>query len=455
MTANDRAVRIIEIEPHFSSEHPDGTFAFGAATMNDLTLAHVRARVQDRAGNEADGWGAIFLSHQWAFPGPSPDAATKDALMRDLLGAYGNRLAGSDTFGHPIDHFLALQPELPGIAFRVATEHGISQPVPDLFGLVALSPIDAAIHDAYGKLHGVSTYDTLGPDWFATDLASVLGPSFGGRSLAEFVRPAPAAFVPVAHTDGALDPLTPGDVTATTIASLTEWIARGGVYAFKVKLKGKDLDWDVARLADVHEAATQALGAHQKLRIFGDLNEQGPSVAYIVELLDQLAANAPDVFAALDALEQPASRHLTDDAAFGDIAHRVPIVLDEGLTSLETIDRAVALGWNGIALKTCKTQSLMLLALAKATGMGLHISVQDLTNPGIALLQSAGLAARLPVTLPFESNARQYYPNTSAPEAAVHPEMYHLRDGRVPTAWLTGPGLGFDTGRFDRAIFRQ
>ena len=48
----------------------------------------------------------------------------------------------------------------------------------------------------------------------------------------------------------------------------------------------------------------------------------------------------------------------------------------------------------------------MLLALAKSHGLDLRVSVQDLTNPGIALLQSAGLAARLPVTRPIETNAR-------------------------------------------------
>jgi L-alanine-DL-glutamate epimerase-like enolase superfamily enzyme len=165
---------------------------------------------------------------------------------------------------------------------------------------------------------------------------------------------------------------------------------------------------------------------------------------------------SPEAFAALDALEQPARRDLGEGAAcVGEAAARVPIVLDEGLVSLAAIDRAVELGWNGIALKTCKTQSLMLLAIAKARGLGLQISVQDLTNPGIALLQSVALASRLPEIRPMETNQRQYFPRTSAPEAVVYPEIFTVRNGQVPASGLTGPGNGFDVARIGRDVFRE
>jgi hypothetical protein len=95
----------------------------------------------------------------------------------------------------------------------------------------------------------------------------------------------------------------------------------------------------------------------------------------------------------------------------------------------------------------------MLLALAKANQANLHVSVQDLTNPGIALLQSVGLAARLQLTRPIETNARQYYPDTSAPEATVFPGIYTAHDGEVSTVGLDGPGLGYQLDRIPRDIF--
>ena len=141
--------------------------------------------------------------------------------------------------------------------------------------------------------------------------------------------------------------------------------------------------------------------------------------------------------------------------SLADVSARIPVVLDEGLTSLEAIDQALDLGWSGIALKTCKTQSLMLLALAKAHGLNLHVSVQDLTNPGIALLHSAGLAARLPVTRPIETNARQYYPDTSTPEATIFPGIYRPTNGAISTDGLDGPGLSYQIDRIPRALFHE
>lgn len=454
MTPSPRHIRIVEVEPFFSVERPAGTFAFGATAAGDLTLAHVRVRVQNRRGGTAEGWGAIFLSHPWAFPGPKPDGATKNGLMRALVSAYGERLTGS-LWGHPLDHFLAIAPELGKIADRVTAERDVAADIPALARLVSLSPIDAAIHDAYGNLHGLSSYETLGPDDLGWDLAHLLGPEFAGRFPGDILRPSPVARIPIAHTVGATDPLTEAEAGGNTIAPLEHWIRRDGLHSFKVKLIGQDLAWDIARLIDVH-AVARTVASERKSRIFADLNEQAPSVDYILALLDGVAGRDPEVLAALDALEQPLSRNLALGApSMADVSARIPVVLDEGLTSLEAIDQAVELGWGGIALKTCKTQSLMLLALAKAHGLNLHVSVQDLSNPGIAFLQSAGLAARMPVIHPIEMNARQYYPDTSAPEATAFPDIYRPVHGEISTAGLDGPGLGYQIDRIPRALFQR
>jgi L-alanine-DL-glutamate epimerase-like enolase superfamily enzyme len=451
--ANPHHVRIAEVECHFSVEHPAGTFSFGAATTGDLTLAHVRVRVEDRAGRSATGWGAIFLSHPWAYPVSALNGPAKNELMKGTVVALGNRLAGSDLWGHPLDHLRAIEPELPVIASTTAAAHGVTEAIPPLFSLVSLSPIDAAIHDAYGNLHGRPSYATLGADHLDWDLGDVLGNAFKGRYPGEFLRQTPESSVPVSHTVGALDPLTSTD--AGTIPPLEEWVRRDMVWSFKVKLKGRDLEWDLARLREVHRIATAADPGHD-VRVFADLNEQAPDVAYILEILDRLHAESPQVARALDALEQPLSRNLGPEASsLETVSARVPVVLDEGLVSLAALEQALALGWSGIALKTCKTQSLMLLALPRAIDAGLHVSVQDLTNPGIALIQSAGLAARLPQTRPIEANARQYYPATSAPEATVFPALYTACNGHIITGDLDGPGLGYRVDRIPRDLFRD
>jgi len=442
--ASSRAARVVAVDTYFSTERPSAAFGFGGSAIGDLTLAHVRVRLEGRDGRNAEGWGAIFLSHPWAYPGADRTAVEKDRQMRDFLDDMAHATLDNGSFGHPLDHFLAMEPDLakPGM--------------PRLAALVAISPLDAAIHDAYGALHGVSSYATLGPDFVSWDLSHVLGPAFAGRHVSDYVRTNPAPSMPIAHTVGTADPLTAAERTGA-YPSLVEWIARDGVSRFKVKLKGKDLAWDIARLRQVHEAARETIAAGDTVQLFADLNEQGPSLDYLTALLDGLAEASPAARAALLSLEQPSSRDLDTNAIdLHAVSARIPVVLDEGLTSLAAIDRAVALGWNAVALKTCKTHSLMLLALAKATALGLDVSVQDLTNPGIALLHSAGLAARLPKPAPLESNQRQYFPHTSMPEATRYPEIFAVRGGTIPTGILDGPGLGYgDLTAIPRDIFGQ
>jgi L-alanine-DL-glutamate epimerase-like enolase superfamily enzyme len=453
---NARAVRIVEVEPIFSVEQSGGAFGLGAVTIGNLTFAHVRVVIESRDGRHAEGWGAILLSWPWAFPGDDWHGTTKDALMRALVAEYGEVLESRREHGHPIDHFLAIEAGLDRITAKVATTMGIVEPVPPLCALVSYSPIDAAIHDAYGNLHNTNSFDTLTEDHLGWDLSRVLGDAFAGKYPADYLRSVPVRRVPIAHTVGALDPVTPDEASEDAIPPLTAWIQRDAPFAFKVKLKGQDLDWDVQRLVDVYCLATNTRRRNDDIVLYGDLNEQGPSKEYIVELLDRLEGDHYMVYRALDMLEQPMKRDFSGESPnLTDVSARVPIVLDEGLMSLGTIDRALELGWGGIALKTCKTQSLMMLSVPKAIEAGMHISVQDLTNPGLALVQSVGIASRLQVTRPFETNVQQYFPEASVPEAEMFPRAFRSEGGEVTTEGITGPGLGYRIAENRREIFRR
>jgi hypothetical protein len=56
------------------------------------------------------------------------------------------------------------------------------------------------------------------------------------------------------------------------------------------------------------------------------------------------------------------------------------------------------------------------------------------------------LAAHADTIMGVESNAMQFYPEASLPEARVHPGLYTRRDGVLDLSTLTGPGFGY---RFD------
>ena len=175
----------------------------------------------------------------------------------------------------------------------------------------------------------------------------------------------------------------------------------------------------------------------------------------MVEYLHRLEERAPQAYDALLYVEQPTERDLR--------AHRFdmrelsvvkPVIVDESLTGLEEMDLALELGWSGVALKTCKCHSMELLIAARCQMLGIPYTIQDLTNPGLSLLHSVGLGARLRPLMGVEANSRQYYPESSTPERQIHPGIAGVRGGVATTQSLLGSGLGYQIHLINRSIFK-
>ena len=61
-------VRILEIQPYFTREQSRTPLKFGGVVMDSAWLCHVRVLVENRMGQQGEGWGAIFLSDVWGWP---------------------------------------------------------------------------------------------------------------------------------------------------------------------------------------------------------------------------------------------------------------------------------------------------------------------------------------------------------------------------------------------------
>lgn len=110
------------------------------------------------------------------------------------------------------------------------------------------------------------------------------------------------------------------------------------------------------------------------------------------------------------------------------------------------------LGWTGVALKTCKTQTGALLSLCWAKAHGMPLMVQDLTNPMLAQIPHVRLAAHAGTIMGVESNGMQFYPAASIPEEAVHPGIYRRRQGKLDLSTLAGPGFGYRLNEIAREL---
>jgi L-alanine-DL-glutamate epimerase-like enolase superfamily enzyme len=419
--------------------------------MRDVLQLHVTVEVETRAGHRARGLGSMPLGNVWAWPSGSVSADESRAAMAALADRLTADAASFSEYAHPLEITKQLATSHAALAAEVVAELGLPEPMPVLAQMVVASPLEAALHDAFGKAIGENSYNLLGPEFIAADLSHFLSAEFAGEYLDRYTLRQPRPRMPLYHLVGALDPLTERDIPQRVDdglpETLPEWIARDELTHLKIKLNGDDLAWDVERVVSVERVAaeTQAARGCTVWQYSLDFNERCDSVEYVLEFLRRLAAASPRGFERVQYLEQPTQRNLQarPDLKMHAAAKIKPIVIDESLVDLESLLLARELGYSGVALKACKGHSEALLMGAAAQKFGLFLCVQDLTCPGASFLHSASLAARIPTVAAIEGNARQYCPEGNRDWEARFPGMFHLQQGTVETGLLTGPGLGF------------
>jgi L-alanine-DL-glutamate epimerase-like enolase superfamily enzyme len=448
-------IRILELEPILTKETLRTPLKFGAAEVTESTMLTVRAKVENRAGQVGEGWGQILLSVQWAFPTGLVSYDLRDQAMQELSRRICGTMANLPGFYHPLDLYVEFKPHLRNLAKAVSHELKLAVDLPILAALVCASSMDAALHDAFGRVNGVSAYEGCGPDFMPHDLSVYLGEEFKGKYPVDYLRSSYEEHVPIFHLVGGVDKLREVEVNASDPqdglpVSLERWIKRDGLFCFKVKLRGTDIDWDVARTSAVADVVAESLTRHKihvgkrAFILSIDSNELCESPDAVLEYLAKLKELSPLAYEHLLYIEQPTERDLS--------AHRFdmrklaavkPVLADEGVVDLESLDLAKELGWSGIALKTCKGHSAVLLSIAKASAAGLLYSVQDLTNPSLAFVHSAGLAARSHPLNGVEYNARQYLPQAGLEVQKLHNTLFQVQEGYIRTNTISGVGFGY------------
>jgi L-alanine-DL-glutamate epimerase-like enolase superfamily enzyme len=420
---------------------------FGGVALDRVTLLNVAMTVETRAGEVARGFGSMPLGNVWAWPSRRLTYDDTLTAMKAAAGVAAELYRRAPLTTHPIDITHGVEPSMLQWA---AGEQSLGEPVPVLAALVAASPFDAALHDAYGKAHGLNCYQTYGPEFVAHDLGHYLGDEFAGDRLDRYVLTEPKPRMPLYHLVGALDPLTDADVKARIgdglPETLGEWIASDGLTHLKIKLNGDDLGWDVDRVIGVNRVAEEVQRQRGVAEWYYslDFNERCRDVGYLVEFLKRVKELTPAGYDRVQYVEQPTARDLKADR--GNVMHEAaklkPVVIDESLIDLESLRLAREMGYTGVAFKACKGQTQTLLLAAAAQKYGMFRCVQDLTCVGASLIHSAGIAAHVPGVAAIESNGRQYCPAANARWDERFPGVFTTRDGTMNTALLTGPGLG-------------
>lgn len=445
-------VRVIGAAVHFLPVQTRMPLKFGPETLTSATCARVRLRVSDARGRVADGWGETPLSVQWTWPSKAA-YEPRHRAMKDFCVALARRWAGFRSAGHPIEvgHDFAEGELSRALAEAGGADDPAAGPMPWLAALICNSAFDIALHDAYGRLHGRPIYELYGAEHMSRDLAAFLTAAdsprahFAGRHPADFLVADPPRSLRAWHLVGGLDPLEAAELTGSEPddgypALLRDWIRRDGLTCLKVKLRGNDAAWDYDRLARVGAIAIEC-GAEW---LTADFNCTVTEPDYVNQILDRLRDEHPRAYGMLLYVEQPFPYDIeANPIDVRSLSGRKPLFLDESAHDWRLVRLGRQLGWSGVALKTCKTQTGALLSACWAKAHGMSLMVQDLTNPMLAQVPHVLLAAHVGTIMGVETNATQFYPAASAPEAAVHTALYERRDGRVDWSTVRGPGFGY------------
>ena len=424
---------------------------FGGRVVSSGWLVNAEVTVESRDGRQASGSGSMPVGNVWAWPSAVLEPDQTERAMKEFSCGVGQLFQDSVICGHPLEIDAAAATEYPQLASRTVTALGLPEAPPILAQLVSASPVDAAVHDAYGRLHQLNAFDTLSRDFCNQDLSAYLDDRFRGEYADRYTLRAPVSALPLYHLVGALDPLTSADGGNRPSDSLPwtlgEWILADELTHLKIKLNGDQLDWDVERVLASERVALEAQQQRGCTTWFYscDFNEKCRSADYVVEFLRRIEASSAAAFRRIQYIEQPTSRHLqaADAPQMHAAAAIKPVVIDEALISYESLLMARDQGYSGIALKACKGQSESVLMAAAAQKFGMFLCVQDLTCPGASFLHSASLAAHIPGVAAVEGNSRQYCPAANTDWAERLPAAFRLRNGKIDTSGLNRPGLGF------------
>jgi L-alanine-DL-glutamate epimerase-like enolase superfamily enzyme len=433
---------------------------FGSETLTSVTCARVRLRVRNDAGESAYGWGETPLSVQWVWPGKLSYEMRHKAMQAFCI-ELTHHWACLEAAGHALEigHDF-LEKVLPELLEDFNRAREDAHRMPWLAALVCCSPFDIALHDAYGVINNVPVYETYTSQFLNRDLSSFLTPasdahfSFADQFPDSFLRPQPLKRLAAWHLVGGLDPLESSALDGSEPNDghpvlLRDWIERDGLRCLKVKLRGNDRVWDFDRLLSIGAIAIQK----EVQWLSADFNCTVREPSYVIDILDRLLNEAPRIYGMLLYVEQPFPYELEHDRIdVHGVSARKPLFLDESAHDWRMIRLGRSLGWTGVALKTCKTQTGALLSLCWARAHGMTLMVQDLTNPMLAQIPHLLLAAHAPTIMGVETNSMQFYPDASAPEAAIHPGLYQRRSGTVDLSSVSGPGFGYRVDQIKREL---
>jgi len=447
------AIRILNGDIHLIELQTRLPFKYGIATMTRAPQAFVRLSVEVN-GRIATGIAADLLPPKWF---TKIAEKSLDEEIDEMLAVIDHAVACSAGLTGPTVFDVWRQ------VFERQQRWGRARGYPSLLWQFGVTLVERALIEAYCRaverpFGKVVRTNELGIrlDEFDARLA--------GRAPGHLLPAAPRRRIIARHTVGMADPLEDGDIEPSAKLndglpqSLAQCIHRYGLTHFKLKVSGKaETDIDrLTRIAAVIERHVPGdfaftLDGNESFRSLDDFREYWESLARAPQLAGFLKRA---MF-----VEQPFHRDVALDpnvlAGLAAWSERPALIIDESDADLDSLPRALALGYHGTSHKNCKgvlkgvaNACLLELLRRESPNARLVMSGEDLANIGpVALLQDLAVVATLGVTS-VERNGHHYFAGLSAFPRTVqeqilarHGDLYEISTGGWPALRIQGGEL--------------
>lgn len=351
-------------------------FQFGNTEMRETAEIYCRIETEI-AGQVVRGYSAQLMVPRWFDKRPALSNEDTVNELRQISGTSAELATGQSGTVASLSQNLReavpphLDPDMPALAVGFGP------------ALIEMALVDAACREAGFPFWRAAKTDIFG-------LSRLLPADLPADTFLSVMRGIEAPeHISLRHTIGFDAPLQdrPQDAPQDGLpVTVTEVLKATGIRAWKIKLKG-DPEGDAVRLTQLQTILSGRMQGGVTL----DANEQYTPDAFRA-LLDRLHRDdLAEISDRIRFFEQPFAREtaLRTHADFG-----VPLVIDESDDSLDALPQALAMGWAGTSIKSCKGVLRALVNMARTKAAGAILSGEDLTcQPGLCWTQDSAMAA--------------------------------------------------------------
>jgi hypothetical protein len=408
-------------------------FRYGPAELTRCPHLYLTVTIEDSQGRTAQGIAADNLPPLWFDKGPAKSYRQQVSDQIQVL-SWACEAAAAEGHAEPFRLWLSTYRQTQALAGKAG--------LPPLLGGFGPALVERAIDDAVGRLLGLPFHILLSSGALGIDLGLADGKLIGINPAAGLPEQ-PLSSVAVRHTVGLSDPIRSSEISTDDRLndglpqSLDEVIRFYGVRHFKLKVGNRGsidleqleaiagvLDGELPNTAyactidgnEMYEAMEQLRPLIEGLRSRPGLQRLASSILFIEQPLARSAALDPERCCGIERLG-------------------FPVIIDESDDSIESLPKALSLGYGGSSHKNCKGPFKGVINAARLhnarqdTGREYILSAEDLTNVGpVALNQD--LAVLCALGIPHaERNGHHYFRGLSHISQATQQKMVDAYPG--------------------------